>query len=204
MLKHPAGENYTDFLTTVRTLGQDEWILFQNQERAFRKTLDTKHLEDKHNFLFSGETPTKWIRLIRILNGVYFENGTFTITRRNGRQFGLPFLKFTTRILKRMRVSGGLPEAQTVDSLAGWIEAELRFLRDIVQPALGCHGVEPINKSRWAKINLHIYGRIENLEHSKLFLTTVYTQIYQSAQIIYYLCRITILPNAHLRGLNAC
>ncbi len=31
----------------------------------------------------------------------------------------------------------GLPQVQTRDSLGSWIEAELRFLRDVVQPALG-------------------------------------------------------------------
>lgn len=38
---------------------------------CYATTLDTKHPEDKHNFLFSGEMPTKWIKLIRILNGHY-------------------------------------------------------------------------------------------------------------------------------------
>lgn len=34
-------------------------------------------------------------------------------------------------------INRGLPQVQTRDSLGSWIEAELRFLRDVVQPALG-------------------------------------------------------------------
>ncbi|KAK0132961.1 Peptidyl-prolyl cis-trans isomerase FKBP7 [Merluccius polli] len=137
--QHPTGGDlsYLGF-PTAGVLDQDEWIIFQNRERAFRKTLDTKHLEDKHHFNFSGDAPTKWIKLIRILNGVYFKNGTFSICRENGKPFGIPFLKFTIRILRKMPTTNtGLPETQTLESLGGWIESDLRFLRDAVQPALG-------------------------------------------------------------------
>ncbi len=124
----------TDFSSLVRALGQDEWISFQNQEQVWKKTLDSKHFEDRLNFVFSGETSTKWIKLICILNGVYFKNGFFSITWQNGRPFGLPFLKFTTRVLKKMPlINRGLPQVQTRDSLGSWIEAELRFLRDVAE-----------------------------------------------------------------------
>lgn len=47
-------------------------------------------------------------------------------------------MKFTVRVLKKMpTINPKLPEALTTDGLAGWIEAELRFLREVVQPALG-------------------------------------------------------------------
>jgi len=56
--QHSAYNNSTnaDFSSLVRALGQDEWISFQNQEKVWRKTLDSKHFEDRHNFVFSGET----------------------------------------------------------------------------------------------------------------------------------------------------
>ncbi len=85
--KHHSAYNNstnTDFLSLVRALGQDEWNSFQNQEKVWRKTLDSKHFEDRLNFVFSGETPTKWIKLICILNGVYFKNGFFQLLGKMG------------------------------------------------------------------------------------------------------------------------
>ncbi len=91
----------------------------------------------------------------------------FQLLGKNGRPFGLPFLKFTTRVLKKMPlINRGLPQVQTRDSLGSWIEAELRFLRDVVQPALGASRSALKIKSRWAKINWHIYGKIEKLSKS--------------------------------------
>lgn len=70
--KGPNGEKglLPDFSMYTRPLSPDEWIIFQHEERSFRRSLDTKRLETGHNFVFTGETPDKWIKIIRILNGL--------------------------------------------------------------------------------------------------------------------------------------
>ena len=84
---------------------------------------------------FSGQTLAKWIKLIGILNGLYFKNGTFTTHHKDGRQFGLPLLKYTLRVLKRCPLfSPTLPEVSR-GSLGEWIKTQMRFV-GLIQPAL--------------------------------------------------------------------
>ena len=68
-----AGSPWPDFAEYTRLLSPDEWTLFQHEDRMFRKSLDTKRLEEKQSFVFSGESPENWIRIIRILCGLYFK-----------------------------------------------------------------------------------------------------------------------------------
>ena len=138
--EHPAGtdRSWTNFSNYTRPLSADEWTLFQNEERNYRKTLDTKRFEDRQSFAFSGEKPAKWIKLICILNGLYFKNGTFTTHHKDGKPFGLPFLKYTVRVLKKFPRHSPTPEIHRAppSSLGEWIQAQLRFVRDVIQPAL--------------------------------------------------------------------
>lgn len=47
-------------------------------------------------------------------------------------------LKFHNTVLKKRPLfNQSLPDAQTPDSLGSWVEAQLHFLRDIVQPVIG-------------------------------------------------------------------
>ncbi len=85
--KHHSAYNNstnTDFLSLVRALGQDEWEFISKSRKSWRKTLDSKHFEDRLNFVFSGETPTKWIKLICILNGVYLKIEFFQLLGKMG------------------------------------------------------------------------------------------------------------------------
>ena len=81
-------------------------------ERAFRETLDTQKLQQKQHFLSSAD-PGKWMRLISLLNGVFYKNGIFS-----GLSYGEPFLKYTARILKKLPVGQPFPGELTSASLA--------------------------------------------------------------------------------------
>ena len=120
--EHPAGtdRSWTNFSNYTRPLSADEWTLFQNEERNYRKTLDTKRFEDRQSFAFSGEKPAKWIKLICILNGLYFKNGTFTTHHKDGKPFGLPFLKYTVRVLKKFPRHSPTPEIHRAHSESGF------------------------------------------------------------------------------------
>ena len=122
---------FTDFSTFSGPLTEHHWNDFQMAERAFRETLDTKKLQQKQHFLSSAD-PGKWMRLISLLNGVFYKNGIFS-----GLSYGEPFLKYTARILKKLPLGQPFPGELTSASLASWIEIQLRFVRDIIQPSLG-------------------------------------------------------------------
>ena len=123
---------YTDFSAFSNSLlNEQQWIYFQETERAFRKTLDTRNLQEKPRF-FSSADPGKWLKLLSLLNGIFFRSGVFI-----GPSFGLPFLKYAARILKKLPLGLPFPEELTPASTATWIEAQLCFARDTIQPFLG-------------------------------------------------------------------
>ena len=101
-----------------------------------RKSLDTKLLIEKAYFACSGD-PAKWSKVASILTVVVFQNGTFRAQNNNGKAFGLQLLKYVTRILKKFPLSDKHLMEFTLASLTSWIEKQLIFVRNIIQPSLG-------------------------------------------------------------------
>ena len=66
MPKAQMAAGMSDFSVYTRPMFPDKWTLFQHEKRMFRKSLDTKRLEEKLSFVFSGETSDQWIKIIRI------------------------------------------------------------------------------------------------------------------------------------------
>ena len=97
-----------DFNNYVRQLQHHEWTMFETHERQFRKSLDTKLLQERAYFACSGD-PAKWSKVTSILTGVFFQNGIFRTGNINGKEFGLPLLKYATRILKKFPLSDKHP-----------------------------------------------------------------------------------------------
>ncbi|CAL8311213.1 unnamed protein product [Gadus morhua 'NCC'] len=124
----------TDFSAYHRPLSPQLWAAFQDSERAFRAGLNTGPRREKC-FACSGD-PGEWIRLIKVLYGVFFKNGVFTTVSHRGKQLRFPFMKYVTRILKKFPLYQPLPEPMTSSSAAVWIEGQLCFVRNTVQPQL--------------------------------------------------------------------
>ena len=118
-----------------RPLSDQDWVCFKAQEREFRKTLDVKSSNDKQTIGFNGSNVRHWIKLI-ILYGVYYRNGAYTATHRDGRPLGIPLLKYTARILQKFPLCRALALRPDPETLTEWIEQQLRFVRGTIQPAL--------------------------------------------------------------------
>ena len=118
----------------MRQLQCHEWTMFESHERQFRKSLDTKLLQEKAYFACSGD-PAKWSKVASIQTGVFFQNGIFC-ARNNGKAFGLQLLKYVTWILKKFPLSDKHLMEFTPASLTSWIEKQLIFMRDVIQPSL--------------------------------------------------------------------
>ena len=73
--------------------------------------------------------------MFKILHGVFFKNCFFSIKRMDGREFGIPLLKYVIRILKTLPLDDNARKTP-VDNPAEWIERQLRFLRDVIQPSI--------------------------------------------------------------------
>ena len=133
----PRGLGITspEFFELVNPLTEQQWQAFQAKERAYRSSLVSEdHLEKEH--YVSSADPGSWIRLIKLLIGIFFNNGVFTSESRRGIPFGFPLLKFVARVLKKLPTKQPLPEPLTPALACSWIEVQLRFLRDTVQPSL--------------------------------------------------------------------
>ena len=110
---------------------------------SFRKSLDTKRLEEKQSFVFSGESPEKWIKIIRILCGLYFKNSFFSTCHNDGRLYRIPLLKYTQRILKKFpRLNQTIPDPRVPDSLRDGIDTQLRFIWDVIKLQLNNRDAE--------------------------------------------------------------
>lgn len=57
IVQHLAGKTtpYTDLTAFSVALTEQQWINFQTAERAFRKMIDTKKLQEKQHFMSSGD-----------------------------------------------------------------------------------------------------------------------------------------------------
>lgn len=119
-----------------RPLSDQEWMSFQAQEREFRKTLDVKLINDRQTIRFIGNNPRHWTKLITILCGVYYRNGSYTATHRDGRPLGIPLLKYTVRILRKFPLCRALSPRPDSETLTEWIDQQLRYVRETIQPAL--------------------------------------------------------------------
>lgn len=133
---HLVGNNPGEFGGFARRLSDEEWLRFEAEERAFRKTLDTKLIDDRQRITYTGTDPTQWNKLMAILNGIYHKNGTFSAHNRNGRPYGIPLLKYTVRILNKLPNTDKPPTDRTPEALTEWIEKQFRFMREVIQPAL--------------------------------------------------------------------
>ncbi len=79
----------------------------------------------------------KWSKLFTVLNGAFFRTGIYSIKRTDGRQLGQPLLKYVVRILRTLPLDDNArPKSNPVANLADWIEKQLRYLREVIQPAI--------------------------------------------------------------------
>ncbi|KAI9541252.1 hypothetical protein NQZ68_032256 [Dissostichus eleginoides] len=131
----PAGDVRVDFEQYARLLSDCEWTTFQRDERAYRGTLDTKLLQVRSNFAVTHGGAEKWGRLVTILTSA-------SATQQDSRPYGFQLLKYVARILKKFPLSADFPVDLTPDSLTPWIEMQLRFILERIQPALRAAGTE--------------------------------------------------------------
>ena len=80
------GEMYTsDKITAVDLLNFEQWKLLEKNERCFRSHLASK----KYNygdFICKGDLES-WIHVFKILNGIFYKNNEFLLTKSNHLQW---------------------------------------------------------------------------------------------------------------------
>ena len=77
-----------------------------------------------------------------VLWTAFFKNGIFSATQRNGHLYGFQLLKYAARILKKFPIAVDFPEDITTDALTTWIETQLSFIQERIQPALRTSGTD--------------------------------------------------------------
>ncbi len=117
-------------------MSDQEWFTFERHERAYRRGLGTKLLQVRTNFTVTPGGAEKWGRLVSILIGAFYKNGIFCATQHNGHPYGYLFLKCVIRILEKFPLCEGYPVQFTPGLLTSWIEKQLCFICEHIQPAL--------------------------------------------------------------------
>ena len=125
-----------EFSELVHPLSEQQWSAFQAKERGFRSSLvGEEDRRENHRYVCSAD-PGSWNRLIKLLIGTFFDSGIFKSVSHQGIPFSFPLLKFVARVLRKLPTVRSLPEPLTPELAGRWIEAQLCFLRDSVQPSL--------------------------------------------------------------------
>ena len=141
----------------MRQLRFHEWAMFEVHERHFRRSLDTKQLQERTYFACSGDLK-KWTKVASILIGVLFQNARHA----NWKEFGLPLLKYVARVLKKFPLIDKYPAEFTPVSITSWIEKQLIYVRDDIQPPLSKRGAadrrehpRAVSREKWSYLWQH-------------------------------------------------
>ena len=125
-------ETYTsDKIPAFNVLNFEQWKLLEKNERCFRSHLASK----KYNFggfICKGNLES-WINIFKILNGIFYKNNEFLLTKSNYLQWSTQFLKFTARILsKSPRHQNNLEQGN--NNKLQFIKNQLNFINNVLLP----------------------------------------------------------------------
>ena len=90
-------ETYTsDKIAAVDLLNSEQWQLLEKNERCFRSHLASNNY-NYGDFICKGNLES-WINVFKSLNGIFYKNTEFLLTKSNHLQWSTQFLKFTVKI----------------------------------------------------------------------------------------------------------
>ena len=85
---------------TAESFNEELRIKFEENERLFRRDISSRKI-NYGDFLCKGEFQ-HWVKVVKILNGIFFCNNEFLFTRSHHLPWSTPFLKYVNRILKTL------------------------------------------------------------------------------------------------------
>ena len=91
-LKECNGYNFTN----ARRLNDEEWLVFEEHERYFRKTIAGKEINIGDFICNDFE---KWLKIVKNIHGLFVRNGVFMDNNLN-----IYVLKFCNRVLNKFPV----------------------------------------------------------------------------------------------------
>ena len=79
-----VGTKFESIYDDIRLLNGDEWGAFQDRERKFRALFASKRTN--HGDLICHGIIGDWIKVAKILSGLFYQNNKFLAKRVNGSQ----------------------------------------------------------------------------------------------------------------------
>ena len=125
-------ETYTsDKIPAVDLLNSEQCKLLEKNERCFRSHLAS----NKYNygdFICKGNLEG-WINVLKILNGIFYKNNEFLLTKSNHLQWSTQFLKFTVRILSKLPRDQNNLEPRN-NNILQFIKNQVNFINNVLLP----------------------------------------------------------------------
>ena len=115
--------NGYDF-TNARRLNDEEWLVFEEYERYFRKTIAGKEINIGDFICNDFE---KWLKIVKNIHGLFIRNGVFIDNNLN-----IYVLKFCNRVLNKFPVVK-VQVVTRVDLLAN-IASSLKYINETILP----------------------------------------------------------------------
>ena len=116
----------------IRLLNGDEWEAFQDRERKFRALFASKRTN--HGDFICRGIIGDWIKVAKILSGIFYQNNKFLAKKLNGSQWSVNFLKFVCRGLRLFPRDDNYCINNAVDRIE-YISKQLKFINNTIIPS---------------------------------------------------------------------
>ncbi|KAF3851817.1 hypothetical protein F7725_005172 [Dissostichus mawsoni] len=150
-----AGGNTSDWLLAKPCR---RWLRLRLPGLAFKQALNSGRVyKQRLNVCDPSPTPAGDVRVDFEQYARLLSDCEWTTFQRDERAYRGTLDKNCSRILKKFPLSADFPVDLTPDSLTPWIEMQLRFIRERIQPALRAAGTETQRQQRKVSRNKLAY-----------------------------------------------
>ena len=119
-----------NFGNSLRKLDDNEWNLFEDAELQFRKRISSKKV-NYGDFICKGD-PVLWIKLIKYLSAIFYDNKVFSHFKKNNQRWSVPFIKYFCRISRTFPIGGVANELVDKSSIE-FLEKQLYFINNTIR-----------------------------------------------------------------------
>ena len=173
----------------VSNLNCNEWKEFEEQEKAFRRSLSCQGTF-YDQFICKGDF-TKWRKLIKLINGVFTKGGEFQQQKANGAPWDPNLCRYCVRILNSMPHEPSQDALSDGISIIAQLEKQLGYVTKTIQPFFstrqGKVSQDPVSRNKLTNLWLHKRKKaIRIIRNDNKWPTKVNVEINQVETETYY------------------
>ena len=123
--------DFEEIYDDVRLLNGEEWKAFEVRERKFRALFASKRTN--HGDFICRGIIGDWIKVAKILSGIFYQNNKFLAKKVNGAQWSVSSLKFVCRCLRLFPRDDNYCINKAADRIE-YISKQLKYINNRIIP----------------------------------------------------------------------